>query len=154
MRAFSLLARLFRCRAGVSAVEFAIVSPLLVLGSLATADAGMAVYERMMINQVLRAGAQPALQGASESVVRAVLEEAARGNFTVADGDASGDALALDVSTRCACPGEASAGVDCATVCGSGSAAFRFYRLSAGKTFQGVLLPEFTFSAQIEVMQQ
>ena len=53
-----------------------------------------------------------------------------------------------------ACPGDAVPGAGCATVCGSGSAAFRFYRLSASKTFQGVMLPPFTLSGSLEVMQQ
>lgn len=149
-----LLARLLRCAAGVSAVEFAVVAPVLIFGTLATADVGMAVYERMMINQVLRAGAQPALRGAEESVVLSALEEAARENFTVTAGEPTADEIALDVESRCACPGQTGVGIGCLTVCSSGTVAFRFYRLWAGKTYQGVLLPEFTFSASLEVMQQ
>jgi pilus assembly protein CpaE len=153
-RSGAALRALLRCTLGVSAVEFAILSPLLVLGAFGMADTGMAVYERMMINQVLRAGAQPALQGANETVVRTVLEQTAAENFTVAEGEATGDELALDVETSCACPGDAVPGAGCATVCESGSAAFRFYRLSASKTFQGVMLPAFTLSGSLEVMQQ
>ena len=149
-----LLARLIRCTAGVSAVEFAILSPFLVLGTFGMVDTGMAIYQRMMMNQVLRAGAQPALRGSNESVVRSVLEATASENFTVADGEATGDELALDVETSCACPGNAVVGVGCATVCDSGSIALRFYRLSASMTFQGVMLPEFTLSGALEVMQQ
>ena len=148
------LARLARCTLGVSAVEFAILSPFLVLGAFGMIDTGMAVYQRMMITQVLRAGAQPALQGANETVVRTVLEETAAENFTLAEGEASGDELALDVELSCACPGDATVGVGCATTCESGSPALRFYRLSADKSFQGVLLPEFTLSGSLEVMQQ
>ena len=154
LRSGSLLARLLRSSAGVSAVEFAILSPVLVLGTFGTVDAGMAIYERMMISQVLRAGAQPALQGANESVVRAVLENTAAENFTVADGEATGDELELDVETSCACPGDPVAGAACGTVCESGTAAFRFYRLTASKSFEGVMLPAFTLSGALEVMQQ
>jgi pilus assembly protein CpaE len=143
-----------RCVAGVSAVEFAIVSPVLLLGTFGMVDTGMAIYERMMMNQVLRAAAQPALQGATESVVRAVLEEIAAENFTVADGEATGDELELDVETSCACPGDADAGVMCGASCESGVTAMRFYRLTASKTFQGVMLPEFSLFYSLEVMQQ
>ena len=151
-RSGGVFARLLRCVAGVSAVEFAIISPVLVLGTFGMVDTGMAIYQRMMMNQVLRAGAQPALQGANESVVRTVLEETAAENFTVAEGEATGDELELDVQTSCACPGDAVAGVGCGTVCQSGTTALRFYRLTASKTFQGVLLPEFALSGSLEVM--
>ena len=43
---------LLGCTAGVSAVEFAVLAPFLVVGTLSTIDAGMAVYEKMMIGQV------------------------------------------------------------------------------------------------------
>jgi pilus assembly protein CpaE len=153
-RSSGLLARLRRCTRGVSAVEFAIVSPLLVLGAFGVADTGTAIYERMMINQVLRAGAQPALQGANETVVRTVLEAAARENFTVADGDATGDELELDIQTSCACLGAAVAEASCGATCDSGQPAFRLYRLTASKTYQGILLPEFTLAGALEVVQQ
>lgn len=148
------LSRLQRCMAGVSAVEFAFIAPVLVLGTFSMIDTGMAIYERMMMNQVLRAGAHPALQGANENVVRSVLEETAAENFTVADGDASGDQLELDVETSCACPGDTDAGVMCGAVCESGTPSLRFYRMTASKTFQGVMLPEFTLFYSLEVMQQ
>jgi Flp pilus assembly protein TadG len=149
-----LLTDLVRSSAGVSAVEFAILSPFLVLGCFGTIDTGMAVYERMMISQVLRAGAQPAFQGLNDGVVLAVLEETAAENFTVAEGEATGDEVAVGVESHCACPGDAAIGVACGSTCESGSVAFRLYRLTATKTFEGVLLPEFTLSGSLEVMQQ
>ncbi len=153
-RARGPLDRLLRCVAGVSAVEFAIVSPVLVLGTFGVTDTGMAIYERMMMNQVLRAGAQPALQGANESVVLDVRKQAATGNFSVADGAATGDELELGVETSCACPGDAAVSATCGATCDSGTPALRFYRLTAAKSFQGVLLPEFNLSYSLEVMQQ
>jgi pilus assembly protein CpaE len=153
-RAGGLLARLLRCVAGVSAVEFAILSPVLVLGTFGMADTGMAIYERMMMNQVLRAGAQPALQGANDSVVLSVLEETAADNFAVGDCEATGDVLALCVETSYACPGDADAGVMSGVTCESGTPALRFYRLTASKDFQGVMLPEFKLFYSLEVMQQ
>lgn len=149
-----LLARLRRSTGGVSAVEFAIVAPFLVMGTFTMVDVGMAVYEKMMINQVLRAGAQPAFEGADEGEVLSVLEQTASDNFSVAGGDAQGDELALDVTSYCACPGGAVVQVACTSVCGSGAEAFRFYRLTAAKTFQGIMLPEFTLSGALEVMSQ
>lgn len=149
-----ILSELLRSVAGVSAVEFALLSPFMVLGCFGMVDVGTAVYERMMINQALRAGAQPALDGANDNLVRTVLEETASENFTVADGEATGNELAIDVQSHCACPGDALVGVACGAVCESGSTALRLYQLTATKSFQGVMLPEFTLSGVLEVMQQ
>ncbi len=150
--------RLFRdllhSTAGVSAVEFAIMSPVLVLCCFGMVDIGMAVYERMMINQVLRAGAQPAFQGMNDGVVLNVLQETATQNFSVADGEATGDELEVGVSSHCACPGDATVGVTCGATCESGSVALRLYRLTASKAYEGVILPEFPLSGSLEVMQQ
>lgn len=153
-RSGSLLAHLLRSAAGVSAVEFAIVAPFLVMGTFTMVDVGTAVYEKMMINQVLRAGAQPAFAGADETEVRAVIEQSAGDNFAVADGDPGGDELVVDVTSYCACPGDAVVGVGCGAVCDSGQPAFRFYRLTAAKTFQGIMLPEFALSGTLEVMSE
>lgn len=149
-----LLGDLVRSSAGVSAVEFAILSPFLVLGCFGMVDTGMAVYERMMISQVLRAGAQPAFQGFNDAVVLTVLEETAAENFTVAAGEATGDEVAVGVESHCACPGDAAVGVACGSTCESGSVAFRLYRLTAEKQFVGVILPDFRLSGSLEVMQQ
>jgi Flp pilus assembly protein TadG len=43
---------------GVSAVEFALIAPILFLSLLAMVDVGFAIHERMTIDHVLRAGAQ------------------------------------------------------------------------------------------------
>jgi pilus assembly protein CpaE len=149
-----LLAQLFRSTSGVSAAEFAIMSPVLVLACFGMVDIGMAVYERMMINQVLRAGAQPAFQGMNDSVVLTVLQETAAENFTVAEGEATGDELEVGVNSYCACPGDVAVGVGCGSTCESGSVAFRLFRLTASKAYEGVILPEFTLSGSLEVMQQ
>jgi pilus assembly protein CpaE len=124
------------------------------MGAFTMIDTGMAVYEKMMINQVLRAGAQPAFSGAEESEVLETLQQSAAANFSVASGDAQEAELALAVESYCACPGEASGEVACTAPCGSGGAAFRFYRLTAAKTFQGVMLPAFTLAGALEVMSE
>ncbi|MEM9588941.1 MAG: TadE/TadG family type IV pilus assembly protein [Planctomycetota bacterium] len=52
---------------GVSAVEFSLLAPFLVMGAISTVDAGMAVYDKMMITQVLRSGAHSAIAAESEA---------------------------------------------------------------------------------------
>ena len=50
-----------RSEAGVSAVEFALFAPILFFALVAAVDVGLAEYERMTIDHVLRAGAQSAM---------------------------------------------------------------------------------------------
>ena len=76
-----MLRRLLRTHDGVSAVEFALLAPVLVVGSLSTVDAGRAVYQKMTIEQALRAGAQLAIAGKGESAIRNALEMVAGENF-------------------------------------------------------------------------
>lgn len=154
-RVQGLLRSLWRSRDGVSATEFALLAPVLVLGAFATADAGMAIYERMMIGQALRAAAHQAVAGADENEIRTVLEEVASQNFTIASGDASpADALVLAVSSYCACPGDTIVQVDCTAICQSGIGATPFVRLTATKTFDGVFLPEFGLEGAIDVVAE
>lgn len=146
---------LLRCSAGVSAIEFAILAPVLVLGAFGTADAGRAIYQRMMIGQALRAGAQLAMVGADEAAIRDALQQVAGANFTLADGaDPAAGSLSVTVASYCGCPGAALAQVDCTAVCTDGGAAARFYRLAASKTFDGILLPDFPVAGAIEVVAE
>lgn len=155
-----------RCAAGISAVEFTLLAPVLVVGAFSTADAGMAIYEKMMIGQALRAGAQLAMAGAEKDDVLDVLRQVASENFTLAGsaeaapgGAASGGmaaeskSLAVSVSRYCACPGTTFVQVGCGGICDTGLPA-RFYRLTATKTFDGVILPAFSLDGTIDVMAE
>ncbi len=55
------LQQLKKSEAGVSAIEFALIAPIMAFGLVATADVALAVHERMTIDHVLRAGAQAAM---------------------------------------------------------------------------------------------
>ena len=159
-QAAGLFRRLLSCAAGVSAVEFALLAPVLVIGAFGTADAGMAVHERMMIGQALRAGAARAMAGADEADIREALAAVASDNFSVAweggpEGDAPpGDTLVLAVQSYCACPDGAFEQLSCAATCDSGTDPSRFFRLSASKRFSGIMLPEFPIAGTIEVLAE
>lgn len=165
----SFVRRLHECAAGVSAVEFALLAPVLVIGAFSTADAGMAIYEKMMIGQALRAAAQRVMSGGDEDDVRAVLREVASQNFAIAeegvtqvgsqdgvvdDGASPDGALSIGVGRYCACPGATFVQVGCTTVCDSGPGATEFYRLTASKTFDGVMLPGFDLSGSVTVLAE
>lgn len=72
------LGRLWRCRRGSLAVEFAITAPILLLCLLGIAELGMAVTERMRLASAVRAGVQAAsLHPEDAAVVRTAVEKAA-----------------------------------------------------------------------------
>lgn len=56
-----LLIRILRCRKGVSAVEFALVTPVLLAGIMSLVDLGVAVFHKMEVTSAVRSGAQYAL---------------------------------------------------------------------------------------------
>lgn len=149
-----LVHRLLRSHRGVSAVEFALISPILVLGGFATVDAGMAVYEEMMITQTLRSGAHLATRAESEAQVLTVLETVASENFIVASGTPSVGELSATVTSYCICPEATGTPVACTATCTGGSSPNRFYALGATKQFSGIMLPTMTLSGSIDVLAQ
>lgn len=152
-RSRTAFGRLLGCSRAVSAVEFALLAPVLIIGAFATADAGLAIYERTMMGQSLRAAAQLGMAGAEVDHVRAVLREVASENFVLAaDGTTQDGSLSVDVSSYCACPGQGFAEVDCSVTCDAGEGASEFYRLTASKTFEGVFLPSFALGDAVSIM--
>lgn len=147
----SLIARLLRSERGVSAVEFSLLAPFLVVGGLSTVDAGMAIYDKMMISQVLRAGAHGAISAESGAVVLSILEATASDNFTVASGGANPGELSVAVSSYCICPEDTASQVACTANCSAGNPN-QFYRLTATQEFTAIMLPDFTLSGSIDVI--
>jgi pilus assembly protein CpaE len=153
-RLSSLFTRAAGCERGVSAVEFSLLSPVLVLGAFATVDAGMAVYDKMMISQVLRAGAHSAIAAETESSVLTILRDTAADNFTVATGAPAAGELSLAVNSYCACPDALTTAVACTATCTGAVPPSQFYDISASMEFDGVLLPNFTLDGEMVVLAQ
>ncbi len=141
-------------RSGLSAVEFSLLAPFLTMGAIATVDAGHMAYDKMMISQALRAGAQSAIAAKNEQVVQAIIETTAAENFTIASGMPAGDQLAVSVSQYCVCPDAMTVVVDCGSVCTGVGAPDRFYDLAANKTYLGVLLTGYTITGQMSVVAE
>lgn len=153
-RIVRLLRRVAPAERGVSAVEFSLLAPFLVLGTFSTVDAGMAVYDKMMMTQVLRSGAQSAIAAKDEATVLSILQDTAAENFTVATGAPAPGELSLAVSSYCACGDALGVAIGCTGICTSGSAPHRFYDLDASMEFDGVILPTFTLSGDMAVLAQ
>lgn len=122
------LRRLKDCEAGVSAIEFAFLAPVLIGGMLLMVDVGIAVGTRMEMDRNVRAGAQAAMSlnnstASIEAIMLASAEEAAE--------------LGASVALACTCAGAAA---DCTTSCGSGEAPSVFIDVTATRDFSGLVL--------------
>ncbi|MCA1491294.1 AAA family ATPase [Ensifer sp. NBAIM29] len=127
--------------AGVSAVEFALIAPVLALGLVAAADLGLALFERMTIDHVLRAGAQAAMADPGAAQVDKVLRS------TLAESATPTAVMLAPVKRYCACPENADVTPDVAPGCGTApcanaAAQLVFYRLEATKAYRPMSVPE------------
>lgn len=143
---------------GVSAVEFGLFAPVLFFALLAAVDLGMALYERMTMDHVLRAGAQSAMADQGAVQVKKVLDSTAAKNFVVAASTstdlsytAGGNPITLDVTRFCACPENTGVEVACSTTCAGSKPTFVYYRLEGSKTYDGMIIPSIDMDAQMQV---
>jgi len=149
---------MFRDQSGVSALEFALFAPLVLLGSLAVADLAFLAYQRMAIDQILRAGAQQAMLDKSTSPaaedVMNVLTTMAAGNFAVGSATPVNGKppLILEASRYCVCPDDIEGPHKlCSNICPGPKATLAFYAISAQSRSSSILLPDVTFRPQIRV---
>lgn len=110
---------------GVSAVEFALIAPVMIGALLGMVDVGMAIGERMSIDHVVRAAAQVAISDPGAATVQQVLEDlsAGKGYIVVAD-------------YYCPCPGDEA----CAEPC-TDPAGHTGYLLRAETTYVSMITP-------------
>jgi pilus assembly protein CpaE len=132
-RLFGLMRRRRLGEDGVSAVEFALIAPILFIALLSMVDVGFAIYERMTIDYVLRAGAQAAMDDPADGEVLTVLNETAAKNF------AAGAVPIFTVEHPiCECPENTD--VLCSATCDGDAATSIYYRLEGTKTYDGIFM--------------
>lgn len=136
--------RLLRSEHGTSATEFALFAPIIIFSGLAMADMGIALYQRMSLDYVVRAGAKAAMSDPGEPTVLKVLQGSAKQNF-------ANDPLQLSVNRYCACGEDRAVATDCTNLCPGPTAPFVYYRMDAAKNYSGVLLPQLDLRRQLEV---
>jgi pilus assembly protein CpaE len=152
-------ARFLRDQTGVSALEFALFAPILLLGSVSVADLAVLAHQRMAIDQVLRAGAQQAMLDKStsptaEEVVKVLNIMAASGNFAVGSTVPVREKppLIVSASRYCVCPDAIEGShVTCSTICTGSKPTLAFYSIRARSRSSNMLLPDFSFEPQIRV---
>jgi pilus assembly protein CpaE len=140
-------------RCGVSAVEFALIAPVLFTGLLLTVDIGLAVTERMALDHVLRGAAQSAMVDQGADKVRKTLEQIAARNFAVAGQmeAVADDAVTVSAVRFCACAENLSARVACSTTCAGSAPTLAYYRMEAKKTHDGMVMPRIDFNVALQV---
>ena len=138
---------------GASAVEFALVAPVLVVACLATVDLGLAISQKMDVDQSLRAASQGAMLDLGEDEVEDLAKAIAAENSTIApDSGAAATDLDISVDRFCACPESVSAAVDCDSgTCADEANPYVFYRLTAEKDFASLFLPAIPISSSLLV---
>lgn len=138
-RSIGLVRRRRLGEAGVSAVEFALIAPVLFIALLSMVDVGFAIYERMTIDYVLRAGAQAAMDDPGKEKVLEVLTATAAKNFSAANG-----LPAFKVNDPyhpwCECPENVGTYVACTTSCAGPTATSIYYNLEGTKTYEGIFM--------------
>lgn len=139
---------------GVSAVEFALFAPILFLSLLAMVDLGLAFYERMTIDHVLRAGAQVAMDDPGRDRVLDVLNSTAAKNFPLAEGaEPDGTKVPkfkVDYPIY-ACPENNDVAVASSTTCAGPTATSIYYRLVGEKTYDAMFIPQIDLAPTIRV---
>ncbi len=134
--------RLLRDCRGVSAVEFALLAPVLVGSLIAMVDIGLALGERMAMDRGIRAGASAAMAEITDTaVIRGVVEEAARG----------ADTVTVTVGEQCECAGSDTL---CTNLCTGGAAPDLFIEISASKVYDGLLLDGYDLSSSTRVQMR
>ncbi len=121
----AILGRLRQCDAGMSAVEFALTAPLLVLMLLGMADMGLATNEKMRLVSAARAGAQ---SGYGNSANTAAITQAVTGASGL-----NGGAVNVAVATSCGCADGST--VACGGTCAGGGSSRTYVTVTVTESY-------------------
>lgn len=146
---FAALRRFGHDISGVAVIEFALIAPTLLMLLLASIDLGNVLKEQGAMDHVLRSGAQLAMADAGAPAVLAAMQSAASADFTTLAGTRK--SVALDAARFCACPGSPATVTACSTICTGSLPANIYYRMTATKTYRGILFPLFNLAPALQV---
>lgn len=143
------LSRFLSDCSGVAAIEFALLGPTLLFMLLASIDIGNVLSEREAMGHVLRSGAQMAMADGGETAALAAMQGAASTRFTLTAGTKK--SVVLAASRFCACPNAPATATGCTTICAGNLPTNIYYRMTATKTFAGILFPRFDLNPVLQV---
>jgi len=137
-----------RDEAGVSAIEFGLVAPLIFFSFLAMTDVGFALRDRIALDHLLRSGAQVAMRDGGAGAVLHALENSACKTGEVHPACEELTLITFGVDRYCLCPPTAK-DITCSVTCAVQPQ--KFYELSAAKSYEGIFLPRFDFAPSVLV---
>lgn len=141
--------RLARDECGVSAIEFALVAPLIFFSFLAMTDVGFALRERIALDHLLRSGAQLAMRDGGENAVLNALENSAcKTDETYPDCESLA-VINFGVVRYCECPTTGVKDTTCTSTCAEQPK--KFYEISATQTYDGIFKLQLDFNPSILV---
>ncbi len=144
-----LIGSFARDAAGVSAIEFALVAPMIFFSLLAMVDVGFALRDRMQLDHVLRSGAQVAMRDGGKDAVLLTLKRSVCGGVA-ADCAALADiAFVPEPAPYCICPTTGAKDTGCTATCAVRPQ--KFYELSAARTYEGIFLPDMDLAPSVLV---
>ena len=121
-----LTARLGSSRRGAAAVEFALLAPIVIAALAGIANYGMAMFEKMELENAARAGAQIAITArASTTTIQNAVVNATNLSLLTSD---------VTLTESCWCQ-DVSATETCGNTCVDGDPAQYFMTVSVSKTF-------------------
>lgn len=149
----NVLKKLLRASDGSAAVEFAIGAPVLLVGLIIVTDIGLAISDRMNLDQSVRAGAEFAMNNVEdETTLEDMVKSAATGAYGAALNDVnSSDIPTVDVTRTCECPDAPGVSASCTTLCTGDVPPSIYYGFLASKSYQGIFIPDFTLETEMTV---
>jgi len=124
----NFLQRFLRDKRGVSAIEFALLAPFLLVSLLGVVDLGHTVYQRADMEAALRSGIQYFMNG-GDDLTRA--EQVVNASWTTQP-----DGVTVTAERFCMCGGVVHA---CSALCDDATYPLSFNRIRATATFPGIL---------------
>lgn len=149
MRMGRSLRALARDEAGVSAIEFGLVAPMIFFSFLAMTDVGFALNDRIRLDHFLRSGAQAALRDSGELNVIETLKRTTCGDGETYPACERLADVTFSADRYCYCPTTETTDTTCTSTCPVQPQ--RFYTLSAEKSYAGIFLPDMDFAPQVLV---
>ena len=130
-RALRHIAALLRARDGNAAVEFSLAVPVLAIIFVPLVDIGMAVYQKMQVQDAAQAGAQYAmLHGWNSSAIQTAVTSATALSVSASPAP----------SKSCGCPdSSAVTAAACGSTCSDGRTAGTYVTVSAQATYAPLL---------------
>ena len=138
---------------GTSALEFAFCAPILIIGLLIVTDIGLAVNERMLLDQATRAGAELAMNNVDDA---ATLEDMVVSSATGAYGPDlndvdSSDIPEVEVTQYCECPDAPGTAVSCTNLCTGDVVPSNYWNFLTSKQYDGIFVPGFPLTTELTV---